>query len=72
MVAHQHVGVDAQAVSCRTLAEQAKVVVAIVVIQKDGATIDPALRDVERYAGNLQASLAGHGRAEWLGNPVSA
>lgn len=61
VVAHQHVGVDAQAVSCRALAKQAKVMATILVVQKDGATIDPALRDVERDAGDIQASLAGHG-----------
>lgn len=64
MIAHQHVGVDAQAVSCCTFAQQAQIVAAVFVIQKDGAAIDPALRDVERYAGDLKASLARHGRTE--------
>ena len=61
VVSHQHVGVDAQAVSCRALAKQTEVMATIVAVQKDGARIDPALRDVERDARDLQASLAGHG-----------
>ena len=69
MIAHQHIGVDAQAVSCCTLAQQTQIVAAIFVIQKNGAAIDAALRDVERYAGDLQASLARHGRTESSGEP---
>lgn len=37
---------------------------ATIIIQKDGATIDPALSDVEWYPGDLQASLAGHVHTE--------
>lgn len=71
MIAHQNVSVDAQAVSCCALAQQVQIVAAIFVIQKDAAAIGPALRDVERYAGDLQARLAGHGRIEWSESPVS-
>lgn len=71
VIAYQHVGVDAQTVADGALAQQAQIVATIVVIQKDGAAIDPALSDVERYAGDLQASLAGHEHTEWSGSPVS-
>lgn len=47
MVAHQNVGVDTQAMFRGALAQQSEVVAAVVVIQKDGATIDPTLGDVE-------------------------
>jgi hypothetical protein len=44
-------------------AQQTQIVAAVVVIQKDGASIDSALGDVERYARNLQASLAWHAQS---------
>ena len=71
VVAHQGAGVDVQAVSRCTLTQQVQMMAAIVIIQKDGAAIDPALSDVEWYPGDHQASLARHGRTEWSGSPVS-
>lgn len=60
MVSHQHVGVNLQAVVRGAPGQQTKIVVAIVVIQKDRALVDSALGDVERYPGYFQASLPKH------------
>jgi hypothetical protein len=66
VIAHQNVGVDAQAVARGALAQQTEIVAPVFVIQKDGTSIDPALGDVERYPGNFQASLARHVRGRGL------
>ena len=60
MVAHQDMDVDFQPMFRGAFAQQTQIVAAVVVIQKDGASIDSALGDVERYARNFQASLAWH------------
>ena len=62
VIAHQNAGVGAQAMRRGALSQQAGIVAAVFVIQKVGATIDPALRDGERYPRYFQASLAWHGR----------
>ena len=66
VIAHQNVGVDAQAVARGALAQQTEIVAPVFVIQKDGTSIDPTLGDVERYPGNFQASLARHVRGRGL------
>jgi hypothetical protein len=48
--------VNLQAVVRGAPGQQTKIVMAIV-IQKDRASVDSALGDVERYPGNFQASL---------------
>ena len=47
--------------------QQVDVVTTVVVVTKDGASIDPALRDMQRNPGNFQAGLTRHGRIEWPG-----
>ena len=65
MVAHQSVGVDPQAMRRGAFSQQTEIVAAIAVIQKDGATTDPALGDVEGYPGYFQTSLAWQERSWW-------
>ena len=60
VVAHEDIGVDFQPMFRGAFGQQTQIVAAVVVIQKDGASIDSALRDVERYTRNFQASLAWH------------
>lgn len=66
VIAHQNLGVDAQTVARGALAQQTEIVAPAFVIQKDGAPIDPALGEVERYPGNFQAGLARHVRGRGL------
>jgi hypothetical protein len=51
VVTHQHVGVNLQRVPRGAFAQQTEIVAAIVVIQKDGVSIDAALRDMESIKG---------------------
>lgn len=65
VISHQTIGMDPQAMGRAALSQRTEIVLAVVVIQRDGATIDFALRDMERYSGYFQASLAWHGRRRW-------
>lgn len=65
VIAHQNVGVNSQAMFRGALAQQTEVVATVVVIQKDGASIDPALCDVEWYPRYFQASLAWREWSRW-------
>jgi hypothetical protein len=60
VVTHQHVGVNLQVVARRALAQQTEIVPAVVIVQKDGASIHSALGDMERNSGDFQTSLARH------------
>ena len=71
MVAHQHVGVNLQGVARGALAQQTEIVAAVVVIEKDGTSIDAALRDVEWHSRDFHASLARHVRGRRRERPVS-
>jgi hypothetical protein len=60
VVAHQNIGVDPYTVFRGAFSEQRKIVAAVVVIQKDGASIDSTLGDVERHSREFQAGLSWH------------
>lgn len=65
VVAHQKVGVNFQAMFRGALTQHTPVVAAVVVVQKNGAPIYSALRDVQRYPGYFEARLARLGRGQW-------
>lgn len=52
--------VSALLASCG-FAQHTPVVVTVVVVEEDGATVDAALSYVERHAGEFEARQAGHG-----------
>lgn len=67
MVVHQDVCVNQEAVIRAGLAQQAPVVVPILVVEEDRTTVHPALGDIHGNAGHFDSGLTGH-RAElgWM------
>jgi hypothetical protein len=59
VVAHEYIGVNLQSVASLALAQQTKIVPAVVIVQKDHASIHPALSEMQRNSGDFQTSLAG-------------
>lgn len=63
MVVHQDEGMDGDTALPTGLAQEVSVVVAVVVVDEDGAAIHAALGDVHRDARQFQAGLAWHVRS---------
>ena len=66
MVVHQHVGVNEHVVLRACLAQEAPVVVTVLVVEEDRASVHPSLGDMHGNAGNFDSGLAWH-RADLVG-----
>jgi hypothetical protein len=64
VVVHQHEGVDGDAMLAAGVTQESPVVVAVGVVEEDGAAVHPTLRDVQGNAGEFEARQARHGRPE--------
>jgi hypothetical protein len=69
MVVHQDVCVDQDAVIQAGFAQQAPVMVPILIVEEDRATVHPALGDMHGNAGHFDSGLTGH-RADLVGMPA--
>jgi len=61
VVGHQHIGVDRARIARRQLAQVVQVAPVVVIGEEADAAVIPALDDVQRGAGDPQASTSGHG-----------
>jgi hypothetical protein len=62
MIAHQYECVDGDAMLAAGRAQQAEVVTPVFIVDEQRSTIDAALYDMKRDAGENQAGRAGHVR----------
>jgi hypothetical protein len=62
VIAHQHKRVNGDPAPAAGVAQQAQVMTPIFVVDEQRSTIDAALYDMKRDAGENQAGRAGHGR----------